>query len=88
MSIISNYFPEIGYMGYALIVISLLLYPYTYIPLPIPLYLYPYTYTLPGRKIEWQDLTRIVRLIISDLTRSDEKTYGKSLFLQSYIRSY
>ncbi len=26
----------------------------------------------PGRKIEWQDLTRIIRLIISDLIRSDE----------------
>jgi hypothetical protein len=28
--------------------------------------------THPGRKIEWQDLTRIIRLIISDLIRSDE----------------
>ncbi len=29
-------------------------------------------YKCPGQKIEWQDLTGIIRLTISDLIRSDE----------------
>jgi hypothetical protein len=42
----------------------------------------------PGQKIEWQDLTRIVSLIISDLIRSDEKSYEKLSSQISYTKSY
>ena len=42
----------------------------------------------PGRETRRKDLTRIVRLIISDLIRSDEKSYAKSSSLISYTKSY
>ena len=37
----------------------------------------------PGRTIKYQDLTKILNLILNDLARSYEKSYRKSWFMKS-----